>query len=67
MCEIMEQLQDAGRAEGRAEGRILTLTNQVLKNLRKNKPLDDIADTLDITVDEVIRIGNENGMNITPQ
>ena len=63
MCEIMEQLQDAGRAEGR----IITLTNQVLKNLRKNKPLDDIADTLDITVDEVIRIGKENGMNITPQ
>ena len=61
MCEIMEQLQDAGRAEGR----IITLTNQVLKNLRKNKPLDDIADTLDITVDEVIRIGKENGINIT--
>ena len=63
MCEIMEQLQDAGRAEGR----IITLTNQVLKNLRKNKPLDDIADTLDITVDEVIRIGKENGINITHQ
>ena len=45
----------------------MTLTNQVLKNLRKNNPLEDIADTLDITVAEVIRIGKENGINITHQ
>ena len=44
----------------------MTLTNQVLKNLRKNKLLDDIADTLDITVDESIRIGKENGITTMP-
>ena len=44
----------------------MTLFNQLLKNLHKGKPLDDIADTLDITVDEGIRIGKENGITITP-
>jgi len=41
------------------------LTKLVLSNLKKNKPLEEIAESLDITTKEVIRIGKENGLTIT--
>ena len=65
MCEIMEKIQEVGRAEGRAEGSLMMLTKLVLSNLKKNKPLEEIAESLDITTKEVIRIGKENGLTIT--
>lgn len=46
------------------KGRLEMLTELVISNLKKNKPLPEIADSFSISVDEVIRIGKKHGINI---
>lgn len=47
MCELMQKLQDEGRAEGRAEGRLEgrleERTSMAINMLRDNEPIDKIA------------------------
>lgn len=70
MCKIMEDMRNEsearGREEGRAEGRMDLLTELVLSGLRKQKSLADIAESLDISEDMVIRIGKSQGVTIVP-
>ena len=42
MCELMQKLQDEGRAEGRAEGRLEEQTSLAISMLRDQEPIDKI-------------------------
>ena len=42
MCELMQKLQDEGRAEGRAEGRLEEQTSLAISMLRDKEPIDKI-------------------------
>ena len=42
MYELMQKLQDEGRAEGRAEGRLEEQTSLAISMLRDQEPIDKI-------------------------
>ncbi len=49
----------AGRAEGRAEGQFENMKNLIEKKLSKGKTIEQIADELESTVDEIQAIINK--------
>ncbi|SDP59000.1 hypothetical protein [Selenomonas ruminantium] len=59
-----EKMLKKGKKQGRVLGRLEMLTELVISNLKKNKPIPEIADSFSISVDEVIRIGKEHGINV---
>ena len=62
--KILELHSEKMLRKGKKEGRLEMLTSLVVSNLKKNKPLAEIADSFSISVDEVIRIGKKHGINI---
>ena len=57
MCRIMEKLtnesREEGRAEGRAEGRLNTLLENVKKLIARGMSFDEVADTLELSKDDI--------------
>ncbi len=62
--KILELHSEKMMKKGERKGRLEMLTELVISNLKKNKPLPEIADSFSISVDEVIRIGKKHGINI---
>jgi len=69
--ERLEDIRDAvargtaeGKAEGKAEG-IATATMKIIRNLLKKNAMsyEEIADSTDTTLDEVIRIAKESNLS----
>jgi len=49
----MEYLKNEAREEGREEGREEALRTLVKKKIAKGKPLETIADEMEVSVDEI--------------
>lgn len=62
--EDIQEAENRGEAKGKAEG-IAATTLKVVRNLLKKKLLsyEEIADTTDTTLDEVIRIAKESHLS----
>ena len=61
---MLKKGRKEGEKKGRASGRLEMLTELVISNIKKNKPLAEIADSFNISIDEVIQIGKKHGITI---
>ena len=62
MTRLGKMLVDEGRAAGKAEGELLKLVTQVIKKLRKNHSVSEIADMLEedeATIRRICDIANK--------
>jgi len=62
--KMLKKGRKEGEKKGRASGRLEMLTELVISNIKKNKPLAEIADSFNISIDEVIQIGKKHGITI---
>ena len=59
MCEIMEKLQDEGRAEGRAEGRTERNNEMALKMLHYNEPIEKIMEYTSLSAERIQELAQQ--------
>ena len=54
----------AGLAEGLAEGEAKKSRETAIKMLKKHKPLSEIKEFTDMSEEEIVRLANENGLEV---
>ena len=54
----------AGLAEGLAEGEAKKSRETAIKMLKKQKPLSEIKEFTDMSEEEIVRLANENGLEV---
>ena len=54
----------AGLAEGLAEGEAKKSRETAIKMLKKQKPLSEIKEFTDMSDEEIVRLANENGLEV---
>ncbi|WP_074816144.1 hypothetical protein [Selenomonas ruminantium] len=59
MCEIMQNLQEEGRAEGRLEGRLEERTSLALDMLRDKKPIEEIIKYSRLTPERIKELAKQ--------
>ena len=59
MCKALQDIYNDGVGEGRAEGRESLLTEQIRKKLAKGLSVEEIAEMLETSVEEVQRLIRE--------
>ena len=59
MCEIMQRLQDEGRAEGREEGAKLADSRTAKRMLAKNKSIEEILELVELSRTEIEELAKQ--------
>lgn len=64
MCELMEREWNNGREEGRKEGELFRLIDQVVKKRDRNITMEEIADALEeeeVMIQRILLAASEAG------
>ena len=65
MCTYGEMLLTYGKEEGKAEGKVEERTLFALRMLRKQEPLEKIREYTELSEEEILRLADENGIQIS--